>query len=397
MLKSKLEEITINDIKSLIENKVCENRNLEYKKELHIDNDKNKKEFLADISSFANSYGGDIIFGIEEDNEEKIPCNMNGIEFENEDTLIRSVEELIRQSIQPKILNIRCKVLDLQNGRCILIIRIPRSTIAPHRIIFKNSNRFFARNSMNKYEMDVTDLREAFNSGLSLERRIEEYTENRYYEIECNKYNKLIDGMPVFVVHYIPEESLNSGADKFSIHEMKKHLRTINADAFGYGYSWQVTINGVKMEHKENNKSAYAIYKDNGIIEKATTVFFRKNYKFTEVSPNITLNYLHGNFLVDKLIEDYEDVKKYYSYIGIETPIIIKCAIINGEGYTIPTHDFFDILGKIDRDIIYIDSVLVEDLDEKAENVLKPIFDSIWNSCGYERCTKYDENGEFRR
>lgn len=71
MINKKIDDITIDDIKLLIVNSVCESKSLEYKKELHIENDADKKEFLADVSSFANSTGGDIIFGIEEDDNDK--------------------------------------------------------------------------------------------------------------------------------------------------------------------------------------------------------------------------------------------------------------------------------------------------------------------------------------
>ncbi len=45
-------DITIEDINSLVENSVCENKFLEYKKELNIGTDAEKKEFLADLKKF---------------------------------------------------------------------------------------------------------------------------------------------------------------------------------------------------------------------------------------------------------------------------------------------------------------------------------------------------------
>jgi predicted HTH transcriptional regulator len=48
------------DLQELIKNQISEKKNLEYKAELSLLSDKEKKEFLADISSFANSNGGDI-------------------------------------------------------------------------------------------------------------------------------------------------------------------------------------------------------------------------------------------------------------------------------------------------------------------------------------------------
>jgi predicted HTH transcriptional regulator len=53
-------------IKSLFENKIIESRMIEYKKKLPGNSDGDKKEFLADISSFANSVGGTIFYGIKE-------------------------------------------------------------------------------------------------------------------------------------------------------------------------------------------------------------------------------------------------------------------------------------------------------------------------------------------
>ena len=85
MLDGKIEKIDKEDIDTLIENSICENKNLEYKRELHIDLDADKKEFLADISSFANSFGGDILFGIEEDAAEKVPIKIVGIPYENDE------------------------------------------------------------------------------------------------------------------------------------------------------------------------------------------------------------------------------------------------------------------------------------------------------------------------
>ena len=66
MISKHIDEITADDIKSLITNSVRESKTLEYKQILPGGQDKDKKEFLADISSFANSSGGDIIYGIKE-------------------------------------------------------------------------------------------------------------------------------------------------------------------------------------------------------------------------------------------------------------------------------------------------------------------------------------------
>lgn len=394
LFDKKIENINIEDIESLIENSVCKNKNLDYKRELHIDTDSDKKEFLADISSFANSNGGDIIFGIEEDSKEKTPKKLVGIYYENDDVLIRKLEDFIRQSIQPIILNIKYKLIKISDNKCVLIIRIPQSLIGPHRVEYKGYNKFFTRNNKGKYQMDVNELRLSFNSGLNLEKRIEDFKMNRYYEILSNKYNKLINDSPIFVIHYIPLSALNN-LFSLSINDIKQAMNNANSKALGYGYSKRITLDGIAIDYKENERSSFALYKKNGIIEKATTNFFRKQYEVTSISPAPIIDYICGYQILEKIISDFNEVKEYYNNIGISAPLIIACSILNAQGFTIPTREWYDILGKIDRDILLIDNLYIENFDDKTEKILKPIFDSIYNACGYERCIAYDKNDNY--
>ena len=64
MIQKDFESVTIEDLTGLITNKVQEGKTIEYKSVLNLEKDAEKKEFLYDVSSFANASGGDIIFGI---------------------------------------------------------------------------------------------------------------------------------------------------------------------------------------------------------------------------------------------------------------------------------------------------------------------------------------------
>ncbi len=392
----KIEEIQIEDIQSLIDNAVCESRSLDYKQELHIDTDGDKKEFLADVSSFANSVGGDIIFGVEEDNIDKISTNICGIPYENDDKLIRRIEDLIRQSIQPVILNIQFKFIDIGNNKCVFIIQIPQSIISPHRVEYKGTDKFFSRNNKGKYQMDVSELRLAFNSGLDLNKRISEYKMDRYYELISNKNQVLNDNKPIFVVHYIPISSFNNSLKYFSVEEIKKAMNDVNSRIFGKYCPKYITIDGVSMRYNQYNEKSFAFYKNNGIVEKATSDFFEKNFTYDNRTPKVIVDMIFGKAVITKLIEDFNEVKDFYEKIGINTPFIISCSILNAVGYTIPTKgQFSETMGEIDRDILCINDLFVENIDDSSEHILKPVFDSIWNACGHEKCFYYDENGDL--
>jgi predicted HTH transcriptional regulator len=65
MIPKEIDALTKQDIDALIANSVSEGRNIEYKEELPGGSDEQKREFLADASSFANAGGGDLILGAE--------------------------------------------------------------------------------------------------------------------------------------------------------------------------------------------------------------------------------------------------------------------------------------------------------------------------------------------
>lgn len=66
MINAQLELITYDDLEALVIGKASENRTLEFKSCLPSGSDEHVKEFLADVTSLANSSGGDLVFGIEE-------------------------------------------------------------------------------------------------------------------------------------------------------------------------------------------------------------------------------------------------------------------------------------------------------------------------------------------
>lgn len=67
----------------LLENKVSERKTIDYKRDLPGGADQDKKEFLADVSSFANTEGGELIFGMTE--ASGVPTEIVGVAIGNPD------------------------------------------------------------------------------------------------------------------------------------------------------------------------------------------------------------------------------------------------------------------------------------------------------------------------
>ena len=85
--------LQLEDIRSLMCNKIGESLNLDYKKELG-----SNEEIAKDISAFANTLGGKIIYGVNE--EGGIPVSMVWIDKEG---VKERIENVILSRIQPEL------------------------------------------------------------------------------------------------------------------------------------------------------------------------------------------------------------------------------------------------------------------------------------------------------
>ncbi len=193
-----IEDITMEDMQYLIYNEIGEDKTLEYKRELQIDTGDDRKEFLADVSAFANAEGGMIIFGVEENDETNTPQSVCGIIIDNEDELVRKIDNLTRDSISPRIPEIKYKIIALSDAnKSILIIQIGQSYILPHRVTYKGWDKFFVRDSKGKHPMDIDELRQSFGLSDSLFKKIEDYKMDRISFYHENKYG-IFDSKSLF-------------------------------------------------------------------------------------------------------------------------------------------------------------------------------------------------------
>jgi predicted HTH transcriptional regulator len=85
--RNDIEEITDADLRELKDNEVGEGILHEYKLDLYGTSDADKKEFLKDASSFANTAGGHIVVGVKED--QGLPIDFPGISTNPDEEKLR--------------------------------------------------------------------------------------------------------------------------------------------------------------------------------------------------------------------------------------------------------------------------------------------------------------------
>jgi predicted HTH transcriptional regulator len=67
MIPTVLNLITAENIQSLVDNAVEEGVTLDFKRDLPGDDRDSRKEFVADVCAMANTKGGDLVYGVDEE------------------------------------------------------------------------------------------------------------------------------------------------------------------------------------------------------------------------------------------------------------------------------------------------------------------------------------------
>jgi predicted HTH transcriptional regulator len=134
-------EITEADLIGLIGTEP-EGKTIDYKSNCvgQSDTDTDRKEFLYDVASFANTQGGYLVFGMEEAGG--LPTNLVGIAGINPDKEKLRLEEMLRSGIRPTISGIEMAFVQLASGNVALVMHIPRSWTPPHQVTYGHLEKY---------------------------------------------------------------------------------------------------------------------------------------------------------------------------------------------------------------------------------------------------------------
>jgi len=385
------ESISEADLVEQISAGVPEGILVDYKREMYGRSDADAKEFLKDISSFANTAGGHLIIGVDE--AAGIPTAINAIR-EDPDHDLQRLESLARDGIEPRISGLRIKALPVNGGGYVLILRIPKSWNPPHRVSARNTNRIYGRNSAGAYEFSIEELRVVFTSAADALDRVRAFRAERLAKIDSgDAIAPLAKNGGRLVVHLVPTSAFGLGnqVDLEKAHKAYELLRPMNA----MGFSPRINFDGFSNLHhaKDGKCLSYTQVFRNGAIE--------------AVKIRVVSDLDAGQLWIPTLAFDrgiFERLPGYLTalqQLEIPPPLVLMITLQGVRGARLGVNQGpYDAYAspQLDRDVLELPEIIIEryGTDADYQRAARPAFDALWNTGGFVKSAHFDATGEWK-
>lgn len=375
------DDITEDNLRELIEVGVPEGLLIEYKSYIYGKSNDDKKEALKDISSFANSFGGHLVIGIQE--QEGIPTNIIALQNINRDAEIQRLENLIRDGIEPRITGVKIRAITIGSGGYTIVIRIPKSWNPPHRVSAGNVNRFYVRNSGGVHEVSVEELRILFNRSASIHDHIKAFRRERLALISADEGPLRIEHGGRFLMHIVPFSAF--GYDQ-SINVKNLYDSHISFRPIGsMGMTPRFNFEGVINYRGREKCFGYTQIFRNGIIEATKAGILGETQEGVKFIPSLKF----GNQIFEVLPMYLSGLKA----LDVPPPIVVMISLQEIDGVYLAVGTYEVSSYHFNKSELLLPEIIIEDYgsDHDYQKAMKPAFDALWNAVDYAASQYFNE------
>jgi hypothetical protein len=313
-----------------------------------------------------------------------IPAAVPGLQLDDSDATILRLDAILRDNIEPRISGIEIRSVSLENGNVVIVIRIPKSWAQPHMV--KTSSRFFSRNSAGKFPLDVAQIRAAFQLSESVSERIRNFRHERLSMLIAGESPLQSNEEPKYVLHIVPLNALSS-ATAYNLAGITK-LTGAHTTISNWGTRGRHNFDGYLVD----GESRYLQVFRNGIIEVVDAdIVGPINDSSNEMS-------IASTYFEQEMISGLPQLTALQLRIGVDLPILVMLSMLNVKNVGMMVNPMTARFRKgypIDRDVLAVPDVLLEDGNYDSAKILRPIFDTIWNAAGWEQSPNYNDEGKW--
>lgn len=146
------------DLQRLVDEGLEESLTLDYKDSRALTRDGDGPgELCKDVSALANSAGGQLIYGIQEDKTTKKPSRVDdGV---SDPKITREwIEQILNSRVQPRLSRVTTARIDMENGQFGYVITVPPTQTGPHQAPDQKYYRRFDLQSVPMHDYEIKDI-----------------------------------------------------------------------------------------------------------------------------------------------------------------------------------------------------------------------------------------------
>lgn len=384
MIPKPLASLTEADLDSLVTNKVDERKTLEFKQTLPRDDDKDKTEFRADVTSLANSSGGDLLYGVEA--KDGVATAVVGLGAANMDSELLRLQNLLFSHVDPRIPGVEMQAVTTANKGPVLVVRVPKSWRGPHLVKMPQDNRtfrMFGRHDKGKWAFDGTEIRAAYLLSEQLEQRVRRWRDDRLAKVAAREMPVELDTGPLVVLHLMPVSAFND-RNVIAVRNLERHRP---APLVSSGWNHHINLDGFVLYDSSPNSPkgkhhSYTQLFRSGCVEAASVKLFGKS--------RLPSRHELSRGYETRIADAVDEYTKVLVALGVAYPLVVAMAIFGARGSALESDG-----RELDRDEVILPDVLIERPDQDVKTILRPLFDAVWNAYGYSRSMNYDDDGKW--
>ena len=383
MLQKKLDKIDLTDLERLL-GIAREGKTLEFKQVMPAKSDREVIQFLAAVSAFANSRGGDLLVGIAA--EDGVATSISGISLTGFDDEKLRLEQLLADNIEPRLPVVGFHSVPCGNGNHVVVVRVQGSWLSPHRVL--KNDKFYGRNSAGKYPLDVGELRNAFALREGVSERIRAFRSDRLAKIAAGDTPCRLRPSTSMVLHVVPIPSFGDRRLINVAEELSSRPVTLPVPLGSQGAGHGVNLDGVFLYSGPSmtESHGYGLLFRDGAIEGVKQLSLLED----------NTPYIAGAIFEQDILATLKIYMKTCEQLDAGLPLFVGLSFCNARGCVLraASSGVWTTNGvALNKEVIVLPECIVESADADLPRILKPIFDVVWNGFGYMRSEKYDQNG----
>lgn len=386
MFLKPLDSITAEDVSRLVDIGAAETVSREFKSIVPWGTQGPRKDLVTHISAIANAGGGDILFGIEENNG--VAVEAVGIDVPNLDELQRGIEQSVRDGTDPSLTGLRFRAIEGFEKGPVLILRVPRTWTGPHMLTLDKDSRFYIRDTGSKHIMNTHELRMAFNRADEPAALARRYREERLTAIRNNDGAAPLISGPKLVIHVFPLAAFDDSNRRNVIPGLPDP--TVWNITVERGVAGQFNADGYICKQSRGGNVNCFDYMQLfrwGPIEIVTGYFLRD-----DGAP-----YLPYDYIERYLLTQSSSGLSLLGSLGFNPPFVIMPTLMGVKGFGFPNNAWID-REPIDRDDVVMPETVLYDYPESnaLDRALCDSLDVMWNALGFSERMFSVQNGGLR-